>query len=75
MKNPYFIIALILIFIWSFGFIGYGVGGAYHVILVIALLLMAIKVVLELRLFRQLKQHKMKFHLMKFKLIRIKLIN
>ncbi len=77
MKNFLFIIALLLIFVWSFGFIGYGIGGAFHGVLVLALLVVVTKIILELksRNKKVLEQNRMKFRLMKFKSMNIKLIN
>jgi hypothetical protein len=50
MKNGLYIIALILILVWSIGFIGYGIGGAFHSILFVALSMVVMRVLLEKKL-------------------------
>lgn len=50
MKNLYYIIALILILGWAIGFIGYGEGGFIHILLILAIILVARKTLLEKRL-------------------------
>ena len=47
MKSLFYIAALVLILVWSIGYIGYGIGGGFHLILVPALLTVAIRVILE----------------------------
>ena len=47
MKSLFYIVALVLILIWSIGFLGYGIGGGFHMILVLALLSAAMRVILE----------------------------
>ncbi len=47
MKSLFYFVALVLIFIWSVGFIGYGIGGGFHVLLVLALLSVVTRVLLE----------------------------
>jgi hypothetical protein len=50
MKSLFYIIALILILAWSIGFIGYGLGGTFHILLVLALSLVVMRVILEKKL-------------------------
>jgi hypothetical protein len=50
MKTPFFIIALLLVLVWTIGFLGYQVGGAFHWILVLAIILEATGGILDLRL-------------------------
>ena len=50
MKTSFFIIALILVLIWTVGFIGYQIGGAFHGILILAIMLEATGEILDLRL-------------------------
>ncbi|HWY98328.1 MAG TPA: lmo0937 family membrane protein [Bacteroidia bacterium] len=38
MGNLLYIIAVVLVISWAIGFIGYGVGGLIHVLLVIAVI-------------------------------------
>jgi O-antigen/teichoic acid export membrane protein len=47
MKSLFYVIALVLILIWSIGFIGYGIGGGIHIILILALLSVAMRAILE----------------------------
>ncbi len=47
MKNLFYVVALVLILIWSIGFIGYGIGGGIHILLVLALLSVAMRAILE----------------------------
>jgi O-antigen/teichoic acid export membrane protein len=53
MKNLYYVMALILILAWSIGFIGYGIGGMFHILLVLALSLVVMRVILEKKLVRE----------------------
>ncbi len=50
MKTPFFIIALLLVLIWTIGFLGYQIGGIFHGILVLAIILEATGGIMELRL-------------------------
>ena len=50
MKTSFFIIALLLVLIWTVGFIGYQIGGAFHGILILAIILEASGEILDLRL-------------------------
>jgi len=43
MGNILYIIAVILIIGWAIGYFGYAVGGAIHVLLVIAVILFLVK--------------------------------
>jgi uncharacterized protein (DUF58 family) len=52
MKSLFYIIALIMILAWSIGFIGYGIGGLFHILLAFALLLVVMRVILERKLVR-----------------------
>jgi uncharacterized membrane protein len=52
MKSLFYITALVLILAWSIGFIGYGIGGIFHILLFLALLLVVTRVMLEKRLVR-----------------------
>lgn len=45
MKNLLYIIAVILIFGWLIGFVGYNTGGIIHVLLVIAIIVILIRVI------------------------------
>jgi hypothetical protein len=47
MKSLLYIMALVLILAWSIGFIGYGLGGAFHCLLVLALLSILMRVILD----------------------------
>jgi hypothetical protein len=49
MKTILFIIALVLILIWTIGFIGYRIGGVFDGILILAFILEATGVIWELR--------------------------
>jgi O-antigen/teichoic acid export membrane protein len=53
MKSLYYVMALILILAWSIGFIGYGIGGMFHILLVLALSLVVMRVILEKKLVRE----------------------
>jgi hypothetical protein len=50
MKTSFFIIALLLVLIWTVGFIGYQIGGVFHGILILAIMLEATGEILDLRL-------------------------
>jgi len=41
-----------MILAWSIGFIGYGIGGLFHILLAFALLLVAMRVIMEKKLVR-----------------------
>ena len=45
MENLLYIVAVILIISWAIGFVGYGVGGIIHVLLVIALIAVILRVI------------------------------
>jgi Family of unknown function (DUF5670) len=45
MGNLLYIIAVILIIGWAIGFFGYAAGGAIHLLLVIAIVLILLKVI------------------------------
>jgi Family of unknown function (DUF5670) len=45
MGNLLYVIAVILIIAWAIGFIGYSVGGAIHILLVIAVIAIIIRVI------------------------------
>jgi hypothetical protein len=45
MGNLLYLIAVILIIGWAVGFIGYGVGGIIHVLLVIALVSVILRII------------------------------
>lgn len=47
MRSLLYITALLLILAWSVGFIGYGLGGAFHSLLVLALLSVLMRVMLD----------------------------
>ena len=47
MKSLFYITALVLILAWSIGFIGYGLGGAFHSLLVLALLSVLMRVIMD----------------------------
>jgi hypothetical protein len=47
MRSLFYIISLLLILAWSIGFIGYGIGGIFHILLVFALLSIVMRVILE----------------------------
>jgi len=49
MKNLFYILALILILAWSIAFIGYGLGGSVHFLLIVAIMSVAMEVFLEKR--------------------------
>jgi hypothetical protein len=49
MKSLFYIVALILILIWSIAFIGYGTGGMIHILLVLALISVTMRVLVERR--------------------------
>jgi hypothetical protein len=50
MKSLLYVTALLLILAWSIGFIGYGLGGAFHSLLALALLSVLMRVVLDKKL-------------------------
>jgi hypothetical protein len=45
MGNLLYIIAVILVISWAIGFIGYGVGGLIHVLLVIAVIAVVLRLI------------------------------
>ncbi len=45
MGNLIYSIAVILVIVWAIGFIGYGVGGLIHVLLVIAIITILLRVI------------------------------
>lgn len=45
MGNLLYIIAVILIIAWAVGFIGYSAGGIIHILLVIAVIAIAIRLI------------------------------
>jgi hypothetical protein len=45
MGNLLYVIAVILIIGWAIGFFGYAAGGIFHVLLVIAIILILLKVI------------------------------
>jgi hypothetical protein len=45
MGNLLYIVAVILIIGWAIGFIGYGVGGVIHILLVVALIAVILRVI------------------------------
>lgn len=45
MGNLLYVIAVILIIAWAIGFIGYGMGGILHILLVIALIAIVLRVI------------------------------
>jgi hypothetical protein len=45
MGNLLYIVAVILIIGWAIGFIGYSVGGAIHILLVIAIVAILLRVI------------------------------
>jgi len=45
MGNLLYVIAVILIIAWAIGFIGYSVGGAIHILLVIAVIAIIFRVI------------------------------
>jgi len=45
MGNLLYVVAVILIIGWAIGFIGYGVGGVIHILLVIALIAIILRVI------------------------------
>jgi hypothetical protein len=45
MGNLLYIVAVILIIAWAIGFIGYSVGGAIHILLVIAVIAILLRVI------------------------------
>ena len=51
MGNLLYVIALILIIAWAIGFIGYGVGGIIHILLVIAIIAVILRVIQGRKLF------------------------
>ena len=44
-------IALILVIVWAIGFIGHGVGGMIHILLVIATILVTLRIIQEKKVF------------------------
>ncbi|MGC1389524.1 MAG: lmo0937 family membrane protein [Bacteroidales bacterium] len=53
MKSLFYIIALLLILAWSIGFIGYGIGGAIHILPVLALVSVLMRVIPEMKSVRR----------------------
>jgi hypothetical protein len=47
MRSLFYLIALVLILAWSIGFIGYGMGGVIHILLVFAVISVGLRVLLE----------------------------
>jgi low affinity Fe/Cu permease len=47
MKIAVYSFALILIVVWSIGFIGYGIGGQIHILLAVALISVVLNVLHE----------------------------
>jgi hypothetical protein len=45
MGNLLYVVAVILIIAWAIGFIGYSVGGAIHILLVIAVIAIILRVI------------------------------
>lgn len=45
MGNLLYIIAVILVISWLIGFVGYGVGGLIHILLVIAIIVVLLRVI------------------------------
>jgi hypothetical protein len=45
MGNLLYIVAVILIIAWAIGFIGYSMGGAIHILLVIAVIAIILRVI------------------------------
>ena len=50
MKTSFFITALLLVIVWTIGFLGYQIGGAFHGILILAIILEATGGILDMRL-------------------------
>ncbi len=50
MKTPFFITSLLLVIVWTIGFLGYQIGGAFNWILVLAIILEATGGILDLSL-------------------------
>jgi len=51
MGNLLYFIAVILIIGWAIGFIGYGIGGIIHILLVIAIIAVILRVIQGRKLF------------------------
>jgi hypothetical protein len=47
MRNLLYAIVLIFITAWSIGFIGYGMGGIMHILLVIAVIVIIFRLILD----------------------------
>ena len=45
MGNLLYVVAVILILSWAIGFVGYGVGGIIHILLVIAIIAVVLRVI------------------------------
>ena len=45
MGNLLYVVAVILILSWAIGFVGYGVGGIIHILLVIAIIAVILRVI------------------------------
>ena len=45
MGNLLYFVAVILVISWAIGFVGYGVGGLIHVLLVIALIAIILRLI------------------------------
>jgi Family of unknown function (DUF5670) len=51
MGNLLYFVAVILIIAWAIGFIGYGVGGIIHILLVIAVIAIILRLIQGRRIF------------------------
>ena len=45
MGNLLYVVAVILVIAWAFGFLGYNAGGLIHILLVIAVIAFLLKVI------------------------------
>ncbi|MBW6500027.1 MAG: lmo0937 family membrane protein [Bacteroidales bacterium] len=45
MKDLLYVIAVVLLIAWAIGFFGYSVGGAIHILLVIAIIAVIVRVI------------------------------
>jgi hypothetical protein len=45
MGNLLYIVAVVLIILWAFGFLGYNAGGVIHILLVIAIIAILFRVI------------------------------
>jgi hypothetical protein len=50
MKTLFYFVSLILILIWSIGFIGYGIGGIFHGVLLLAFIFLGTAITMEIKL-------------------------